>query len=87
MKVKDENTTLPINYEGQQYILWFNGDSQNLMNLSGQLFRGGKDLTDPNLVALIEAANIAISEVEKDILKIKEQIDLIVPILPTTETK
>jgi len=64
--------TLPINYEGQKWLNWFISDSQILQNFCHQIFRGGQSSIDQNFFDLLAAANNSISEIEDDIVKIKE---------------
>lgn len=80
MKIKDENTILPMDYEAIEYVSWFMTDSQNVQNWAGNIFRGGIDTSDPRLLSLLAAANKSIKETEDDIAKIKECLAKITPV-------
>lgn len=66
------NEPLPINYDAQKWLSWFSIDCQNMQNLCSQVFRGNQMPTDQTFIDLLTAANNAVSEVENDIIKIKE---------------
>jgi hypothetical protein len=67
-------SVLPMNYEALEYISWFATDSQNLQNWASNIFRGGFSVDDSRLADLLNAANKSLSEVENDLVKIKEYL-------------
>jgi len=82
MKLKDENTILEPNYDAIEKITWLNTDCQNLMNYTGQIFRGGMDSANPNFTLILAAANKAMTELNEDITNIKNYLDAITPVAP-----
>lgn len=68
--VQDNTPVLP-NYEGVKYLSWLTSDHNNVQQLCGSLFRGGYDPTDPQIIALTQAALNALGEVQSDITQLQ----------------
>jgi hypothetical protein len=69
----------PINYKAVEYLGWFMSDAQNLRNWSSQMFGSDIDLTSPRLMELKAAAENSLSEIEDDVVKIREFLAEYIP--------
>ena len=69
----------PMNPNAVNWLNWFITDSNTLRNWAGQIFGSDIDLNSPKLMELKNASQIALSEVESDIAKIKEFLATYVP--------
>ena len=69
----------PMNPEAVNWLNWFITDSNSLRNWAAQIFGSDVDLNNPKVMQLKNAAEIALSEIEDDISKIREFLDAYVP--------
>ena len=69
----------PMNPDAVNWLNWFITDSNTLQNWAGQIFGNGVDLNSPKLMELKNAAEIALSEIDSDIAKIKEFLAAYIP--------
>jgi len=69
----------PMNPDALNQLGWFMTDVNNLRTWAGQLFGGDIDLRNPKFMEIKNAAEIALSELEDDISKIREFLDAYVP--------
>lgn len=78
MKISSTNDILrdqvlkPINPEALNWLNWLLTDVNTLRSWASQVFGNMVDLNDPNFLEIKNAADLAISEIESDIVKIKE---------------
>jgi hypothetical protein len=69
----------PMNPEAINWLKWFMTDADSLRNWAAQIFGSDVDLNNSKVIQLKNAAEIALSEIEKDITKIKEFLAAYVP--------
>ena len=69
----------PMNPEAINWLNWFMTDADSLRNWAAQIFGSDVDLNNSKVIQLKNAAEIALSEIEKDITKIKEFLAAYVP--------
>lgn len=69
----------PMNPDAVNWLNWFITDSNTLRNWAGQIFGSDVDLNSPKLIELKNAAEIALSEIDSDIAKIKEFLAAYIP--------
>ena len=69
----------PINYKAVEYLGWFMSDAQNLRNWASQMFSSDVDLTSPRLAELKAAADNSLTEIEDDVVEIKNFLATYVP--------
>ena len=62
----------PMNPEAVNWLNWFITDANSLRNWAAQIFGSDVDLNNPKVIQLKNAAEIALSEIDSDIKKIKE---------------
>lgn len=62
----------PMNPEAVNWLNWFITDANSLRNWAAQIFGSDVDLNNPKVIQLKTAAEIALSEIDSDIKKIKE---------------
>ena len=68
-----------MNPEAINWLKWFMTDADSLRNWAAQIFGSDVDLNNSKVIQLKNAAEIALSEIEKDIAKIKEFLAAYVP--------
>ena len=69
----------PMNPEAINWLKWFMTDADSLRNWAAQIFGSDVDLNNSKVIQLKNAAEIALSEIEQDIAKIKEFLAVYVP--------
>jgi len=69
----------PINAEAVNYLSWFMADANNLRHWSSQLFSNNVDTSNPYMLELKESALKTITELEDDLIKIKDFLATYVP--------
>jgi hypothetical protein len=69
----------PMNPDAVNWLNWFITDANTLRNWIGQIFGSDVDLNSPKLLELKNAAEVALSEIDSDIVKIKEFLSVYVP--------
>jgi len=69
----------PMNPDAVNWLNWFITDSHTLRNWIGQIFGSDIDLNSSNFIQLKNASEIALSEIDSDIAKIKEFLAAYVP--------
>lgn len=69
----------PMNPEAVNWLNWFITDANSLQNWAAQIFGSDVDLNNPKVIQLKNAAEIALSEIDSDIKKIKEFLASYIP--------
>ena len=69
----------PMNPEALNYLNWFMSDANSLRNFAAQIFSSDVDLNNPKITELRNAAELSITEIEDDIVKLKEFLAAYVP--------
>lgn len=69
----------PMNPEAVNWLNWFITDANSLRNWAAQIFGSDVDLNNSKVIQLKNAAEIALSEIDSDIIKIKEFLAAYVP--------
>ncbi len=69
----------PMNPEAVNWLNWFITDANSLRNWAAQIFGSDVDLNNPKVIQLKNAAEIALSEIDSDIKKIKEFLAAYIP--------
>lgn len=65
-----------INGDGLKYITWLTTDSQNIRDFGYRLFGMAVDIDSEDTKSLVMVLENFIKEVEYDITKVKEELDL-----------
>lgn len=69
----------PMNPEALNYLNWFMSDANSLRNFASQIFSSDVDLNNPKITELKNAAELSITEIEDDIVKLKEFLAAYIP--------
>lgn len=69
----------PMNPEAVNWLNWFITDANSLRNWAAQIFGSDVDLNNSKVMQLKNAAEIALSEIDSDIAKLKEFLASYVP--------
>jgi len=69
----------PMNPEALNYLNWFMSDANSLRNFAAQIFSSDVDLNNPKITELRNAAELSITEIVDDIVKLKEFLAAYVP--------
>ena len=77
--MKEENTT-EANFKGNKWVTYLAADSRNIEQSLGQFFAGHIEIGSDFYNHLLEACYDALSEIEKDIVKLKSLLDTYPPV-------
>ena len=69
----------PMNPEALNWLNWFITDANSLRNWAAQIFGSDVDLNNAKVIQLKNAAEIALLEIDSDIIKIKEFLATYIP--------
>ncbi len=69
----------PMNPEAVNWLNWFITDANSLRNWAAQIFGSDVDLNNSKVIQLKNAVEIVLSEIDSDIIKIKEFLAAYIP--------
>jgi len=73
--MSEESNIKQMNPDGVNYLSWLMADVQNFRDCAYQLFGVSINLNETRTINMINAAKLYLSEIEDDVVKLKELLN------------